>query len=155
MKITVRRIAARATYTIGRLYVDGRYVCDTLEDTDRGLSDTMAADEVVRRKVMHQTAIPTGRYKVSLAYRSARFGDQPFYRETCQGFLPRLLRVKGFSGVLIHCGNTPSDTSGCILVGENKAVGKVVNSQRAFRRLWAAIKGAKDIEIEVTRECRT
>ena len=65
MRITVKRIAKKNTYTIGKLYVDGQYLCDTLEDKDRGLTDSMSESEIKKKKVMHQTAIPTGIYKVS------------------------------------------------------------------------------------------
>jgi hypothetical protein len=136
MEIVVKRIARRPTYTIGRLYVDGNYVCDTLEDVDRGLTQLMSDPEVRAKKIHGKTAIPTGTYQVSLAIKSARFGDKPFYKNICGGFVPRLLGVKGFDGVLIHCGNTDKDTEGCILVGYNKEVGKVVNSQAAFEMLY-------------------
>lgn len=136
MEIVVKRIARRPTYTIGRLYVDGNYVCDTLEDADRGLTQLMSDPEVRAKKIHGKTAIPTGTYQLSLAIKSARFGDKPFYKNICGGFVPRLLGVKGFDGVLIHCGNTDKDTEGCILVGYNKEVGKVVNSQIAFKALY-------------------
>lgn len=151
MRITVVRIAQRKTYTIGKLYVDGVYCCDTLEDCDRGLDTSMSESEIRNKKVMHQTAIPTGLYKVDLDTFSQRFGNVTFYRNTCGGRLPRLLNVKGFEGVLIHCGNTPSDTSGCILVGYNKVVGKVINSQEAFKKLYNRIWNAKNLYIEITR----
>lgn len=151
MRITVVRIAKKKTYTIGKLYVDGVYCCDTLEDVDRGLDVSMSESEITKRKVKHQTAIPTGIYKVDLDTFSQRFGNIVFYRNTCGGRLPRLLNVKCFEGVLIHCGNTPSDTSGCILVGENKVVGKVVNSQECFRRLYAKLWNAKNLTIEIRR----
>ena len=141
MEITVKRIARKAEYTIGRLYVDGRYVCDTLEDTDRGLTSDMSEMEIRRQKVPGKTAIPSGEYMVSLNVISPRFGNRYFYRSLCGGRLPRLVDVKGFAGVLIHCGNTAADTDGCILVGENKAVGKVVNSQAIFSRLWKECLG--------------
>ena len=125
MEIIIRRIAKRSEYTIGRMYVDGRYVCDTLEDTDRGLTQTMDAREIARRKVRGRTAI----------VKSPRFGSKSFYQSVCGGMLPRLVAVPGYDGVLIHCGNSAADTDGCILVGENKAVGIVLRSQDTFRRL--------------------
>ena len=149
MRITVKRIAKKNTYTIGKLYVDGQYLCDTLEDKDRGLSDSMSESEIKKKKVMHQTAIPTGLYKVNLDTFSQRFGNIKFYRDVCNGRLPRLLKVPCYEGVLIHCGNTPSDTSGCILVGYNKVVGKVINSQDAFKKLYNRIWNAKDLYIEI------
>lgn len=117
MKIEVKRVAKRDTYTIGRLYVNGTYYCDTLEDKDRGLTQNTPLSTIKRTKVPNQTAIPIGVYKV-IVNKSPKFGRN----------LPRLLNVPGFDGILIHRGNTDKDTSGCILIGENKIVGKVINS---------------------------
>lgn len=124
MNITVKRIAKRGSYTIGKMYIDGEYFCDTLEDTDRGLSQSMDLNEIKSKKVPGQTAIPTGTYKVIV-------NQSPKFKRN----LPRLLAVPGFEGVLIHRGNTNKDTAGCILIGENKEVGKVINSTRYEMRL--------------------
>ena len=109
MRLTLMRIANRPTYCIGKLYVDGVYVCDTLEDTDRGLDDTMDVEEIKKLKVYGKTAIPVGIYPVTITY-SPRFKKN----------LPLLLNVKGYEGIRIHSGNTDKDTLGCILVGQNK-----------------------------------
>ena len=85
MEIIIRRIAKRSDYTIGRMYVDGRYVCDTLEDTDRGLTSAMSDKEIRRQKVPGKTAIPSGEYMVSLNVISPRFGNRYFYRSLCGG----------------------------------------------------------------------
>jgi hypothetical protein len=74
---------------------------------------------------------------------SNRFKDKAQY-QFCKGFLPRLINVPAFEGVLIHIGNTPKDTEGCILVGENKVVGQVLNSTQTFRRLYDILKKATD-----------
>ena len=132
------RTAKRDTYTIGKLYVDGVYYCDALEDKDRGLTQTMPLSEINRIKVMHETAIPTGMYRV-VVNMSPRFGRM----------LPRLFDVPGFDGILIHRGNTDRDTSGCILVGENKVVGKVINSTPYELRLVEMLKGRNDVSIEI------
>ena len=137
-------------YTIGHLYVDGRYFCDTLEDVDRGLADTMTEAEIKAKKLKSITAIPTGVYYVTMGTMSAKFGGKPFYRQTCGGKLPRLLGVKGFDGILIHCGNTAKDTDGCILVGENKVKGQLINSRETFRRLCAVLKAAYDSHTNIT-----
>lgn len=121
MRLEVIRHAFKPTYTIGKLYIDGKYFCDTLED-------------VVRKgpKVMHETAIPAGTYEVILNM-SPRF----------KKVLPRLLNVPGFDGILIHAGNTSKDTSGCILVGQNKEVGKVINSQATMAKLLPILQAHK------------
>lgn len=134
MKLLVKRIAKRPTYTIGRMFVNGIRVCDTLEDTDRGLDSSMKEEVIRRKKIYGRTAVPTGTYHVDMDTVSPKFR----YRTWAQpygGKLPRLLSVKGFEGVLIHPLNTADESYGCIGVGENKVVGKIVNSQKTFSKL--------------------
>jgi hypothetical protein len=119
MKLTLQRRFLGDGYTIGSLYINGEYFCDTLEDTGRGLNQSMSAEEIHKIKIPHETAIPAGEYKITVNRSPAK-----------KRMLPRLLDVPGFSGILIHRGNTKSDSSGCILTGENKVKGKVVNSTR-------------------------
>ena len=153
MKLTLERRYKCNGYTIGRLLVDGKYFCDTLEDADRGLNDTMTMEEIKARKLKSITAIPMGTYPITLAVKSAKFGSKQFYYDVCRGKLPRLQNVPGFDGILIHCGNTAKDTDGCILVGENKVKGQVVNSQDTFKRLYPLLQKAwfraEPITIEV------
>lgn len=137
MEIKIKRIAKRDGYTIGKMSIGGKWICDTLEDTDRGLKHSMSAIELSMLKKAHVTAIPTGRYIIAMNVKSPRFGEQTFYKRVCKGFLPRLVGVPAFNGVLIHCGNTAGDTDGCILVGENKEVGKVLNSRNTFTRIMS------------------
>ena len=135
MEIEIKRIARKEGYTIGRMYINGTKVCDTLEDTDRGLKSDMSLNEIKAKKVKGATAIPAGVYDVTMMIRSPRFSTVSFYKKLCDGFLPRLVSVPGYDGVLIHCGNTANDTEGCILVGQNLAVGKVLNSKDTFTKL--------------------
>ena len=72
MVLTLKTRANKETYTIGHLFVDGEYFCDTLEDTNRGLNDNMSTAEILKKKVKGRTAIPRGTYKVSLTM-SPRF----------------------------------------------------------------------------------
>lgn len=137
MKLTLQRIAKKDTYTIGRLYIDGVKFCDTIEDADRGLNQSMDLEKIKSLKKANVTAIPTGTYKVTMGIKSPKYsnyGKYPWARKY-NGKLPRLLNVPGYDGVLIHVGNTAKDTSGCILVGENKVVGKVINSAKWFTKL--------------------
>lgn len=138
MELRLKRRFCAADYTIGTLYVDGERFCDTLEDTDRGLTSAMSADTLRAHKVQGRTAIPEGRYRVTVAA-SPRFGRE----------LPRLHGVPGFSGILIHAGNTHADTSGCILVGENRSKGMVLNSRHWEARLLERLLGQREITIEV------
>ena len=139
MKLELVRVARKPNYTIGKLYVNGTYFCDTLEDTDRSLRSEMSFNEIANLKIKGKTAIPYGTYAIDLDTVSPRFGSQAFYKEVCNGKLPRLVNVNGYDGVLIHVGNDDGDTDGCILVGYNTVVGKVTNSKDAFRRLMQAI----------------
>lgn len=119
MRIKIERKYKKDTYTIGKLYMNNQYWCDTLEDKDRGLKSTMTEEEIFDVKVKGKTAIPTGLY--SLAY---TFSNK-FHK-----YLPLLLNVKGFSGIRIHAGNTADDSEGCILLGFNKKKGQVINSRK-------------------------
>lgn len=142
MDIVLKRIAKRDGYTIGRLYADGERICDTLEDKDRGLTSHMSDAQIQGMKIHGETAIPTGKYIVDMKTVSPRFGSKAQYK-FCGGRLPRLVGVPGYSGVLIHCGNTAKDTEGCILVGENKKVGMVVDSVLTMKnKLYPLLKAA-------------
>jgi hypothetical protein len=140
MELRLQRRFLGKDYTIGSLYVDGEYFCDTLEDTDRGLTQDMPLEEIRRIKIPHETAIPTGVYRVIVNMSPAK-----------KRMLPRLLDVPGFSGILIHRGNTKSDSSGCILVGENKVKGKVINSTQYEKKLVEMLTETTEITINYKR----
>ena len=141
MHILVKRVAKRSTYTIGKMYVNNIYFCDTLEDADRGLTQASSVSSIHKIKIPSKTAIPTGTYKV-VVNKSPKFGRM----------LPRLLNVPGFDGILIHRGNTDKDTSGCILVGENKVIGKVLNSTQYEIKLVSLLSKAQSSgeEVDIT-----
>lgn len=140
MDLKLKRIFRGDKYTIGHLYIDGDYYCDTLEDTDRGLSSDMSEEEIKRIKVYGKTAIPSGRYKVEVTY-SPKF----------KRYLPILLGVKGYTGIRCHYGNTPEDTLGCVLVGFNKVKGQVINSRVTSDKLTALLRNCEE-EIYITIE---
>lgn len=145
MDITLKRIAKKQSYTIGKLYVDGKYVCDTIEDTDRGLDQKQDLEYIQRNKKYGITAIPTGKYEVLMDVKSPKYSTINFYKINANnGCVPRLKNVPGWDGVLIHCGNTAENSLGCIIVGQNKAVGKVLNSQETFKKLYKILQTAKD-----------
>lgn len=131
MELKIKRVAKRDTYTIGKFYIDGKYECDTLEDKDRGLTQKMSQDEIKKIKVYAQTAIPTGRYEVTWTY-------SPKFKK----MLPLINNVPGFLGIRIHNGNTAAHTNGCPLLGENKVVGKVINSISTCNRILPKIQKA-------------
>lgn len=136
MELTTKRRYKKTEYTIGNLFVEGLYFCDTLEDAVRDLKPDGSG------KIKGKTAIPAGRYEVTMTY-SPKFKRR----------LPLLLGVPFFEGVRIHAGNTAKDTEGCLLVGKNRAVGKVLDSRKYERQLVALIeqriKRGEKIYIEI------
>ena len=141
MRLTLDRFFKGKDYTIGRLYIDGVYFCDTLEDTVRGLPE--------EEKIYSRTAIPAGTYKITLNIVSPKYSLRKSY-DWCGGRLPRLLNVPFFDGILIHAGNTAKDSAGCILVGENKEKGKVLNSMATLKRLYKVLKEHEGEGISIT-----
>ena len=138
MELILTRIAKRKTYTIGRLaiikqvseeyktYEEEEYFCDTLEPTWRDYAHGA-------HKIKGRSAIPEGRYAVVISF-SPKF----------EQWLPILLGVPKFEGIRIHEGNCSEDTEGCILVGKNREVGKVLDSRIWVHRLKQKIVEAKD-----------
>ena len=127
MNLFLQRIAQTPEYTIGRLYINDNFFCNTLEDAVR------------EEKIAGKTAIPEGIYNVVVNH------SPKFKRD-----LPLLLDVPNFEGIRIHRGNTVKDTSGCILVGENRVKGKVLDSTKYELELTRILKSTnEDITIEI------
>lgn len=151
MKLTIKRTITRNSYTLGKLYVDGVYFCDTLEDKDRGLTQSMSVEQIKSMKVPGETAIPKGTYRVTLDVVSPKFSKYPFYMQTCGGKLPRLIDVKGYEGVLIHVADGPKRDSlvqGCIGIGNLSAEEYLMNGKKVFAELYNKLKG-NNIELEI------
>ena len=142
MELKLKRIAKKNGYTIGKLSINGKYFCDTLEDSDRGLDSSMSLDVLKHKKLTHITAIPTGRYQVTMDVISPRLSKSNFYKQYGGGRVPRLLNIPAFEGILIHCGNTAKDTDGCILVGKNSKVGMVLDSKITYSKLYPLLEAA-------------
>lgn len=134
MEIILKRRFKGLKYTIGSLFINDKYFCDTIEDIDRYLDSSMSLEDIKNIKVYGETAIPYGTYKIDMNTISPKFKDR-IWAKPYDGKLPRLLNVKGFDGILIHVGNTEQDTLGCLIVGENKLKGKVINSTITFNNL--------------------
>ena len=130
MKLTLKRIALRPTYTIGKLYIDDAYFCDTLEDTVRDTNKSGKFDNG-EQKIKGKTAIPYGTYEIKWTY-SPRF----------KKYTPQLMNVPSFEGIRVHAGNTSADTEGCLILGKNKQVGKVLNSRATINKFYPIIKNA-------------
>lgn len=138
IKILVKRIAKKTKYTIGKLFINGVFYANTLEDADRGLTQNMSEDEIKSKKIYGETAVPTGTYKIDMSTVSPKFKNRSWARPY-EGKVPRLINVKGFDGVLIHPGNSDQDTFGCLLVGKNDVVGKVTNSVNYFHKIMTEL----------------
>lgn len=143
MELTLIRRWKKEDYTIGDLYIDGTWFCNTCEDKDRNLYQGMDLEWIKKEKVYGETAIPYGRYKVTLKVQSPKYSTRKQY-EKCKGYIPRLVNVPGFEGILIHIGNYAKDSYGCILLGENKVKGAVVNSTTWFWKFYEILKNADD-----------
>ena len=133
MEIVVDRRWKRDTYTIGNMYINGKFFSNTLEDKDRGLKDSMTLQDISNLKVYGQTAIPTGTYEIKMTY-SNKFATRAWGKKY-KGYVPQLMNVKGYSGVRIHPMNTAADTYGCLGVGKNSIKGMVTNSQAYYYKL--------------------
>lgn len=143
MKLTLKRKFKGRTYTIGDLFIDGLFFCNTIEDKVRPLTpkcpDTLKGISCTcKEKVYAQTAIPAGAYKVSMTY-------SPRFRRT----LPYLHDVPHFLGILIHSGNTAENSAGCIIVGINSVKGKVLESRKTSDALNLLLSKEKNITIEI------
>ena len=117
------------------MYVDGVFLCHTLEDTDRFLEL-----KGVGAKIYASTAIGAGEYKGRLSM-SNRF----------KKVMPEILNVPGFTGIRIHAGNTDKDTEGCILVGNVRGKDKILDSKAALNALMAKLKDSKEFDVEIIR----
>jgi hypothetical protein len=143
MELTLYRKWRKPTYSIGRLHINGNYFCDTCEDRHRNLYQGMGEKEILERKVYCETAIPYGRYRITMRRKSPKYSKKKAF-EKIDGYMPCLLNVPGFSGILIHPGNWASDSCGCLLPGENKVKGGVVNSTVWFWKLYDILKAADE-----------
>lgn len=139
MKLTLKRLYLKDTYTIGKLYIDGKYFCDTLEDKVRDYNKDGDLLDPGETKVYGQTAIPYGTYEVEVTY------SPKFKRD-----LPLIKNVPHFEGIRIHRGNWATDSSGCVIVGENKIKGGVINSTPYEKEITKKLKETfEKITIEI------
>lgn len=152
MNIVIDRKWKKDTYTIGNLYINGVLFSNTLEDKDRGLTSSMTLEEISKKKIYGQTAIPTGTYEVKMTY-SNRLHSRA-YAKKYDGKLPELINVKGYEGVRIHPFNRAQETLGCLSVGKNNIKGAVTNATAYFYMLvdnyiLPAIKRGEKITITI------
>lgn len=133
MKILIDRAWKKPTYTISRLFVDGKRFYESLEDKDRGLKKTDPLSTIQSKKVYGETAIPSGVYEIALSV-SEKFKSR-MWAKKYNGMVPEILNVPGFSGVRIHPFNRPEESFGCIGVGQNRITGMITNSTKCYYEL--------------------
>lgn len=155
MLIKIQRHTRKPSYTVGKVYIDGSYFCDSLEDTDRGATQVMPftytsgnagywtkPDFTRIEKIPGKTAIPTGRYDVC-----------SYWWEKYKCYVPMLLRVGGFTGILMHNGMTAEHTEGCPLLGRNNSIGRLDGSRLYMdalaSRVLACEKRGEKVTIEI------
>lgn len=131
MKLTLQRYLFDNDYTMGLLFIDGLYFCDTIEDKFRG-------NDLKNKKVAGETCIPYGVYDVKITY-------SPKYKKN----MPQLLDVPYFTGIRIHSGNTAKDSEGCVIVGIKSENGKVLESRKTYNALMKRLETAKYIKIDI------
>ena len=131
MDVLVVRYKFNEKYTEGRLYINGKYICDTLEDCNRELYDSMPEEEIIKNKVYGETCIPFGSYKLVIDY------SNKFQKE-----LVHILNVKGFSGVRIHSLNTAEESIGCIGVGVKLNDGYITKSRATYAIIHKMVSDA-------------
>ena len=138
MDLTLKRYPTINGYTEGKLYIDGAYFCDTLEDQDRGLYQHMSLAEIKAVKVYGETCIPYGTYKVELSY-------SPKFKK----IMPAILDVKGFTGIRIHNGVDKNSTLGCVIIGKKWQDGMLTNSRKTFNELMQKLQNQKEITLVI------
>lgn len=145
MELLLERKYCKEKYTVGRLFIEGVFFCNTLEDKVRDLNKNGKFDNG-EYKVYGETAIPYGEYEITLDVVSPKFSKYQFYKDVCNGKLPRLLNVPSFEGVLIHCAEGPKGAEllqGCIGVGLNKIKGGLTDCKEYFKKLYDILYTAK------------
>ena len=152
--VYVDRTYKKSKYTIGKLIFKGETICNTVEDTDRGLTSDSSLSEIDELKKAYpgEVAIPRGRYKLRFDIVSPKFSNfiKYPYARAIGGRMPRVMNVPGYEGILIHPGKFAKDSLGCIIVGKNTVVGGVTNSQYWFNIVYHKLLPYKsDLWIEI------
>lgn len=131
MKLTLQRYLFDNDYTMGLLFIDGLYFCDTIEDKFRG-------NDLKGKKVYGETCIPYGVYDIKITY-SLKYKKN----------MPQIMDVPYFTGIRIHSGNTAKDSFGCVIIGIKSENGKVLESRKTYNALIKRLETAKNIKIDI------
>ena len=142
MKILIKREIFSDKSTIGKMFIDGSPVCYTLEDKTRPDSE---------KKIYGETAIPYGEYPITFRTEGSiyedykvRFKDIGNERGTLW-----IRNIPNYEYVLIHVGNFPKDTLGCILVGNCVSLDNIHDSTIAYKKIYPVIANALERGEEV------
>lgn len=152
MEILVDRKWKKDKYTIGNVYINGIFFSNTMEDPDRGLTQKMTLEEIRKKKIYGETAIPSGEYDIKLTY-STKFASRAWGKKY-SGKVPEITNVKGYSGVRIHPLNSAADSLGCIGFGKNDKVGWISNSTNYYynfmdKYLLPALKKGERVKLTI------
>lgn len=155
IKLEIRRVIKSDTFTIGKFFINGKYFCDTLEDKDRGLKDTMTKSEIKKKKIKGYTAIQSGTFPLILSlsghFSQNKNGYREFYKDW-DFMLPEIV-LKGWSGVRIHWGTDTSYSAGCVLLGSNITGDSIPldDSKYCVRRFYDFLHSIYDkCELQIT-----
>jgi hypothetical protein len=142
MKLELLRYFDSGKATAGLLFIDGKFECYTLEDEKRDV------------KVMAETCIPAGTYEIKLRTEGTHHIDYKKKFSNHIGML-HLQDVPNFQYILIHIGNTDSDSAGCVLVGNQVTkVPSLVDSTGAYKELYSKVSKALSNKEKVTIEIK-
>lgn len=153
MELLIDRKWKKHSYTISNLYIDGEWFCNCLEDADRGLDNSMSEDMIRTLKKPSITAIPRGTYEITLDVVSPKYSKVQFYKDVCNGKVPRLKNVKGFDGILIHVADGyrgPDLLEGCLGVGLNNIKGGLTNGKETFKQLYQLLQDRRNKGEKIT-----
>lgn len=138
LQVLLTRNWRKDTYTIGRIYVNGNFFCNSLEDKDRGLIQGMPLETLKKMKIQDQTAIPVGTYRLRVTM------SPKFKRE-----LIEVVDVPAFTGIRFHRGVNENHTSGCVLTGLNKIKGGLVDGAKYEEEITKMVKAADEAWLTV------
>jgi len=132
MKLRVERYKSTPNATLGKLFIDDKFECYTLEDEFRAV------------KVRGETRIPAGTYKLALRKEgghNAKYAER--FPDIHKGMI-HVTNVPNFQFILWHIGNTEKDTDGCLLVGEERDEEKMTISRStvAYRKMYPRVAEA-------------
>ena len=153
MELLVDRKWKKQSYTISNLFIDGKWFSNVLEDADRGLDNSMSEDLIRTLKKPSITAITRGTYEITLDVVSPKYSKVQFYKDVCNGKVPRLKNVKGFDGILIHVADGyrgPDLLEGCLGVGINTIKGGLTNGKETFKQLYKLLQDGKSRGEKIT-----